>query len=228
MIKPLLVFSNAYDMPQVKEALKEIPCDQLHLDFFKYPLNYEHGQKFFLEHKEYTHYLVQSPDLIPQKDDYLKMIHILQEWDYDVYGPCANVDTKDWKNHIIACNKLPELSYENRRYRWVSESQRQYYLEHTINTIKTKFNGLAFAFIKRELLEQIKFTSLPYPTDERPLWEAKGGYACDLAFMHWMDYLKKEVIVDLRFKWVHNRYGSELLVGKREPKITFIPYDTST
>ena len=211
-------------MPEVLEALKQIPCDQLHINFYPYPKNYQIGQEYFLNHPEYTHYLVQSPDLIPEKQDYLKMLKILKKEDYDVYGPCANVDNGKYKHHIIGCNKLPELPYEKRRYRWIAESQRQYFLNAGINILSVKFNGLAFCFIKREYIEKIKFTTLPYETDDRPIWETRGGYACDLAFMHWMNFLNKKVILDLRFKWVHNRYGLPLQVGKKKPLITFIPY----
>ena len=208
-------------MQEVKDGLSKLPCDQLHIEFYKYPQSHLIGQSFFLAHKEYTHYLIASTDVIPEFKDWKYLTQELIQNDYDVYGPCQNVDNVKWKNHIIGCNKLPKLEFGSRLYNWISESQRQWYLSHNIIKIPVKFNGLAFSFIRRNLIEIILFGKTPYKTKAKPSWEMSGGWACDLAFMHYCDYLDYEVILDLKVKWQHNRFGSPNLVGKRTPNVKY-------
>ena len=106
----------------------------------------------------------------------------------------------------------------------MDESNRLYFLEHDVKILKVKFNALAFCFIKRNILEKYSFTTLPFQTDEKPIWERKTGYACDLAFAHYCDFFKIDIMVDLRIKANHLRFPGPLLVGKKPPKITFIRY----
>ena len=216
--KPLIVFSNPYDCEPVLKALEDIPYDQLHLNYMPYPKNYFEGRKFFLENQQYTHYFVQSPDLIPVKEDFEKMCEYVKKNNPPVYCGCCNVDKKKHKDHIAACYRLPMLEYENRVYRWLAESQRQQILEN-FERLPVKFNGLTSTFIRRDIVEKIPFTKLPYPTDERPIWESRGGYAADLAFAHYCDYMDIPILMDFRFKWEHLRYWGELQVGKKTPTI---------
>jgi len=222
IVNPLVVFGNAYDCEPAVKAFNDLPCDKLQLDYIKYPDNYLEAQVFFLEHKEYTHFVYLAPDLVVSKTQFDELKKQVEINDFDVYGPVCNVDKGKYSDKLACCIKLPKLPYEFRRYRWMAESQRQWFLSNGIQRHVVKFNALAFCFIKREILEEYNFTTLPYETDERPIWETSGGYACDLAFCHYCDFMKINVLVDLRIKCDHLRYAGKVQVGKKPPKITFI------
>lgn len=46
-IKPLLVYLQAGDYPEVLEPLKDIPCDKLILKYMAYPWPHDLAREFF-------------------------------------------------------------------------------------------------------------------------------------------------------------------------------------
>jgi len=220
--KPLVCFGNAYDCPQTIDSFNKLPCDKLRLDYIKYPNNFIEAQKFFLEHKDYTHFVYLNPDIVITVSQFEELIKMVEAYDYDVYGPVCNVDQGKYKDKLACCNKLPSIEYQLRNYRWVQEEARQYFLNAGMKSHTVKFNGLVFCFIKREILEKYKFSTLPFETDEKPIWENRGGWACDLAFAHYCDFEHIPIIVDLRIKLNHLRYPGKLQIGLKKPLITFI------
>ena len=221
---PLVCFGNAYDCKESIKSFENLPCDKLRMDYVEYPKNFLQAQKFFLEHKEYTHFIYLAPDLVITKTQFNELKKEVEVFDYDVFGPVCNVDKGKYETKLACCNKLPSIKYEYRNYRWVQEEVRQYFLNTGIKHHKVKFNGLTFCFIKREILENYSFSTLPFETDEKPIWENRGGWACDLAFCHYCDYTHIPIIVHLQIKLIHLRFPGPLLVGVKKPLITFIPY----
>lgn len=220
---PLIAFANAYDCKPAIEALDKIPCDQIRINYFPYPDNYFEVEKFFESHKEYTHLLYLAPDVVLDEMSFDCMVEELKKNDYDVYGPVCNVDTGKYENRLACCTNLPTLEYSSRRYNWLSEALRQHLLGYDKKIIQVKFNA-GLHWVKREIKDKIKYTTIPKETDERPIWETKGGYACDLAFSHWLDHLGIKIMVDMRYKLKHLRYAAPLQVGKKEPNVEFFKY----
>ena len=72
----------------------------------------------------------------------------------------------------------------------------------------------------------MKYTlpTLPFETNQKPIWEERGGWACDLAFCHYCDFMNIPIIVNLQVKLNHLRYADKLQVGIKKPLITFIPF----
>jgi hypothetical protein len=222
-MKILVTFSNVYDCEPAIEAVKKLPCDVLFLDYFPYPENYLEIEKFLKNEIGYTHLLYVAPDLVIPLEVFKSMVEYMEINDPLVYGCCLNVDNKENIDSLAACLKLPEIEYNKRRYRWIKENHRLIMLQ-SINVIPVKFNG-GFHFIKREIKDKILYTTLPFITKELPIWETRGGYACDLALSHWLDFLDIPILLDLRYKIQHLRFHGDLLVGKKEPKITFYKYN---
>jgi len=226
--KPLVCFGNAYDCEPVIKAFNKLSCDKLRLDYVEYPKNFLEAQKFFLEHSEYTHFVYLAPDLVITPNQFNELIKMVEAYDYDVYGPVCNMDEGKYKDKLGCCLKLPDIEFNTRNYRWIQEEARQYFLNEGLKTLSLKFNGLCFCFIKRQILENYTFSTLPYQTDEKPIWETRGGYACDLAFCHYCDFENIPILVDLRIKLLHLRYFDKLQVGLKTPKMTFIPHNKYT
>lgn len=221
---PLVCFGNAYDCKQTIDSFNKLPCDKLRVDYVEYPYNFLEAQKYFLEHKGYTHFVYLNPDIVITVTQFNELVKMIEVYDYDVYGPVCNVDKRKYKDKLACCIKLPSIKFQFRVYRWIQEEARQYFLNDGIKTHTVKFNGLAFCFIKREILEKYKFGTLPFQTDEKPIWEERGGWACDLAFAHYCDFEHIQIIVDLRIKLNHLRFPGKLQVGIKKPLITFIAF----
>jgi len=225
LIKPLLCFGNAYDCKAAIDSFNKIPCDKLRLDYVEYPNNFLEAQKYLLEHKEYTHFIYQAPDLVISVNQFNELVKTVEANNYPVYGPVCNMDNGKYKDKLACCLKLPDIKFNLRNYRWVQEEARQYFLNEGINILDVKFNGLTFCFIKRSILEKYQFSTLPYTTHEKAIWENRGGWACDLAFCHYCDFENISILVDLRIKLIHLRYADKSHVGIKKPKITFIRYN---
>lgn len=151
------------------------------------------------------------------------MVEELQKFNYPIYGPCCNVDKQKYKDSLACCLQLPTLEYGTRNYRWLKDSQRKDAVRRGFTVIDVKFNA-NLAFVRRDIKERIEYMSVPYKTDERPIHEVKGGYACDLAFCHMLDSIDITPKVDLRYKVEHLRYAGELMVGKKEKNLKLYKY----
>lgn len=224
---PLIVFANAYDCYPAIAALKEIPCDQLHVNYYPYPENYIEAETFFESHKEYTHLFYVAPDIVLNLQIWEYMKNYIIENNPGVYGCYCHVDTKKNKDSLACCLTLPSIAYATRNYRWLKESQRKHLIEKGLTVLKVKFNA-NLAFVRRDIKNKIKYMSLPYDTDERPIHESRGGYACDLAFCHCLDKMGIDPLVDLRFKAIHLRYAGKLQVGIKPKNTEFFKYDSKT
>ena len=221
IVNPLIVFANAYDCYPSIDALRRLEkYDQLWINYVKYPINYQITERFFEENPQYTHIFYVAPDIVLDDYKFECLIKYVEQHDPPVYGGCCNVDKGKYENSLACCLKLPELDYINRRYRWVAESHRKFFLNNGTSVIKVKFNA-NFAFVRRDVKDKIKYMALPYKTDERPIHEQRGGFACDLAFCHFADSLGIDILVDLRYKFEHLRYAGKLQVGVKPPLIQF-------
>ena len=74
------------------------------------------------------------------------------------------------------------------------------------------------------ILMKYTFSTLPFETTEKPIWEARGGWACDLAFCHYCDYTNIEILVNLKIKLNHLRFWGKLQIGLKPPKMEFIKW----
>ena len=135
---PLVCFGNAYDCEPAMTEFDRLPCDKLQLDYIKYPFNYLEAQKFFLEHKEYTHFIYLAPDLVVTPTQFNDLKKQVEDNDFNVYGPVCNVDKQKYSDKIACCLKLPKIPFGLRSYRFVAESHRKYFLEHNVNLLKVK------------------------------------------------------------------------------------------
>lgn len=218
-----MVFANAYDCYPAIDGLKQIPADQLHVNYYPYPENYKVIEEFFESHKEYTHILYVAPDVVLERHGWDCLVKYIKDNDPLVYGPCCNVDTAEYEDCLACCLVLPTLEYETRKYKWLKESQRKDAISRGHDIIEVKFNA-NLAFIRRDIKDSIKYMSIPYETDERPINESRGGYACDLAFCHSLASRDISPLVDLRIKLKHLRYCGELQVGKKPKNLQFFKY----
>jgi hypothetical protein len=227
-INPLIAYWHSVDLPQVTEPLKSIPCDQVHISYFPYPYPHRIAENFFHAHKEYTHLLLIPNDLIVTKDHYNMMLEFVSKYDLAVGAGVCNVDTAKYENHLNVCLRLPEISYQTRRYRWLAESQRLDLLRRGIDFLQVEFAGFPFMWVRRDVLEKTRINWLESQTNESPIWESNGGYSNDLAFCHNLKKHDIPIVVNLRCKMLHLRYAGEQQIGKKAPKVKYFKYDSTT
>lgn len=221
-INPLICYWRPKDLPKVLENLNNIECDKLYCNYMPYPSNYIESRKFFLEHPEYTHYVALPNDLVVTKEIFEKLCNTLEKFDFPVLSGCCNVDMVGNKDKVNICFNLPEIPYDRRIYRWMAESQRKHLISKGSEIIELGFAGFPCMFIRRDILEKIPFATLPFKVDERPIWEARGGFGGDLAFCTSLKYYGISNRVDLTCLMEHLRFEGKMLVGIKKPEVVFI------
>ena len=215
-IKPLIAYWRPKDIPEVLQALQEIPCDKIYCNYMPYPYNYTISRDFFLSNPEYTHYVALPNDLIPTKEIFRELIDHIKQQDYPIISGVCNVDTKKYKDKINITANLPMLNYNDRRYYWISKNR------YPNRLVKVPWAGFPFMFIRRDIVEKIPFAKVPFETHERPVWEEKGGFGGDLAFAWSCHYYKIPIMVDTSLMMRHLRFHGENLVGKKPPSIEVV------
>ena len=222
LIKPLLVYWRPKDIQQVLDGLKEIPCDQLFLNYMPYPYIYQITTAFFLSNPKYTHLICSPNDLVPKREVYDKLVKHIEEKNYPVISGVCNWDTGKYKDYWNVTVDLPPLIYVGRMYHKLSKNR------YPNTLLKVPWAGFPFMFIRRDIIEKVPFppTCLK-ETDERPVWEKKGGFGGDICWAHNLDYYKIPQYVDTGCSMIHLRFHGEMLVGVKPPSIEFFKYDAS-
>lgn len=221
--KPLLAHWHAVDLEQVTDSLKTIPCDQLHISYFKYPYPHIIAEDFFHAHKEYTHLILLPNDLVFTKDNYESMLKTIETNDYDVFCGVCNVDIGKYRDKLNITSNLPVIGpYYQRRYFWISKNK------YPNIILKVPFAGFPAMWVKRQVLEQtrINWLSPQLKGKNHAIWENQGGYSNDLAFCHNLNQLGIPIYCDTSVNMVHLRYQGVSQIGKKPPKVKFIPYYT--
>lgn len=220
-INPLLVYWHAVDLPQVTDGLKTIPCDQLHVSYFKYPYPHIIAEDFFKAHKEYTHLILVPNDLICTKEHYDMLLKYIKEFDYEVLCGVCNVDTEKYKDKLNITSELPVIGpYYSRRYYWISKNK------YPSMILKVPFAGFPMMWVRRDVLDKtrINWLSPQLKGNNKAIWEQTGGYSNDLAFCHNLKHLGIPIHCYTGCNMLHLRYQGHSQIGKKPPIVKLIKY----
>jgi len=212
-IKPLLVYLQAADYPEILKELKKIPCDKLILKYMPYPHPHNIARDFFIEHKEYTHLIIHPQDLIVTKQHYENLVADLKEFDFPVLGGVCNVDINRNRKFLWNfCMELPAWDIDKRYYNWCPMGE-------GLDILRVKFQGFAFCFIRRDVIER---KTIEGDFIFRGANHLNGHPAPDLTFCTMCNNLKIPVHVDTRVRMFHLARHMDLLVNKRNVEIVYI------
>jgi len=212
-IKPLLVYLQAGDYPEVLEPLKEIPCDKLILKYMAYPWPHDLAREFFLQHEEYTHLIIHPQDLVVTKEDYFKLYNDIRKYNFPVLSGVCNVSNHGkFKALWSISKKLPSLIHNKRYYEFMPMGE-------GLGIIDVKFQGFIFCFIKRNVIER---TTINGDYIFRGAIHINGGAAPDLTFCHNCDEIGVKIYVDTNVRMKHLATHKDILVFKKDFEILFI------
>lgn len=205
------------DMPEIYEALKGTGYDRLYSKYFTEEIAYNLGRDFFLEHKEYTHFVICPDDLLVEKKHIDALVKNLENNDYLVHAGVCNVDTDKNKDKLCIAENLPhpikmvKASSDGtgptknllgwRCYMWVSSDHD--FGERPIRPFY--FSGFAAQFIDRQIMEALKFED-DSKVNHTP--HVTGG-SLDVIFSNKMYKLNISQMIDTRVRMKHIRSGEE-------------------
>ena len=212
MIKPLLAYLQAKDIPEVLNELQYIPCDKLYVKYYAYPNPHRIIREYFLSHPEYTHLCIVPPDLIVTEKNYWDMYQNVVDYPFiSVISGVCNVDLMDEKDYWACTKVLPGLQ-EPRVYDWYHKDCG---LKGHIFTVP--HSGFVFPWISRHVIERLTLNGERPGYDGTFLDGSKDGFASDLLFSHslWNNHVPQYVDSNVEMK--HLRYEGEMMVGVKDP-----------
>ena len=205
------------EYPDILKALKEIPCDKLILEYYPYPHPHNIARDFFLSHKEYTHLIIQPPDLLVTKEQYFDLLVDTQEFNYPVLSGVCNVDREGTDYFYLwnICKTCPDRNYLKRRYDYFPKCK------NSLGIVEVGFMGMSFPFIRRDIIERI---TIEGDFIFRGSIHRNNGIAPDLLFCNNCKDAGIKIMCDTDVRMLHYANHIPSLVGKLECKQSFIRY----
>lgn len=197
-INPLLCIPSPRNIKVVKECFDLLPYDKLWMkENFDEVQAYTVLRNYFLQHKEYTHFVILPDDLLVPISTFDKLISDLKKKDYAVLSGicnfnCETIGTKDRPgsydrqlavdaNHIKGTEHLLEREVPHPDH-YVKAGQFK-------GIKRVSFSGFAVAFIRRDVIEKIGFDT--------------KGRGLDSAFSHKLLLEKIDQYVDFDAESLH-------------------------
>ena len=159
-MKAVLICFNSKGLRKViLEFNKIYLIDTVLFSYFKYPLVIGIAKAWLNYHKEYTHVLIASGDLVVKEKNIVRMIEISK--DYAVISGVSNVEYNDFRFFNV-CEEIPIKNIDYREYKWIKKENR--------GIIKIKHSGFSLICIRRDIILKDGF------------WESEPQISMDLNF----------------------------------------------
>lgn len=207
------------NIPEVDNCNPDLPCDVLLVKYyFEYPA-YKVLRDFFLEHKEYTHLVLATDDIIVRPDHVIQLINDLLEKDYPILCGMMNVDQYEYQLPEGNLNISFEIALKEkklRHYNWI----RRFEIP-TDDIFQVKFNGFALMAIKREIIEKYVFAC---DGVFKPDGKTESGASVDLVFCWYCHENNIPIFVDKRIDMKHLRTEGKIRCGEMKKAVEWTQY----
>lgn len=185
---------------------EKLPCDKILPTFTTEWTAYQQMRNYFMDHKEYTHLVLATDDIVvlPKHIDMLQ--DGLELYDYPVLSGMMNVDEPE-PDMLNLTWELPIKDRANRKYDWLMRDdlpKERYF--------KVAFSGFPLMAIRRDLIDQYTFMA------DR-VFEGKGpsrGASLDLVFCYWCQQNNVPIWVDREIEMRHYNRMSRLRLMKAD------------
>jgi hypothetical protein len=227
MINPLIVTMSVRDFPIFEYWRNQIRlCDRLEIKNFIHEEAHEISRKYFLDNKQYTHYIMLAEDVIARPDDVKLLLEDIEKYDYPVVCGYCNIN---FRNDWVCLTKIDILKKPI-----VNANDYEFYTTHDILRRKENnyfdyitFQGNALTSLRRDVIEKIEFKPDRMAINKHIMPNGKKlGTMFDLALCKQLARLNIPIAVDLRILLMH--FGNTVnfidLKGK-ERTVTLIKPD---
>jgi hypothetical protein len=169
-MKPLIFVPSPRDLPEFNEATAKLKYDKIWLKYYNEDDAYRLGSFWFLQHPEYTHFIILPDDLIVTPDDIEQLMKDTEEHDV-ISGWCRNTirlnrywkgekEKEDDADSCISIECLPPNPpfrgiYE--QFHFMSIKDIESYKKQGITITFVKYAGFPPTVIARKVIEKVKF-----------------------------------------------------------------------
>lgn len=200
-------------IPAVEENNPLLPCDRLIVKYYlEYPA-YKIMRDYFLDHKEYTHLVLATDDIVVLPEHIEQLQKDLKKEDYPILSGIINVDLDDEK-YINVCLDMPSKQRSGRKYKWMTRN-----ILPEWDIFQVDFSGFPLMAIRRDVVEQTEFKcdriyqGLP----------ANRGASVDLVFCWECKENRIPIHVDQMIDMVHLRTKGGIMLGDKTKEVLFWP-----
>ena len=226
-INPLMVVMSPRDFKITWYWLDKIDfLDKLIIKYYLHHIAHEIARDFFLKHREYTHFLIVTDDVIVTPSHVIQLIKDYLQYKYPIISCYCNWEwSNDWCN-ITDKDMRKTLVFSPYQYNFyrikemlglVDQGKIEFPLKRVF------FVGLPCTLIERWVVEKIGFRPYKYIFDSSLGVQARRGIMFDLQFCIDCANNNIPIYVDLRCLLVHmgntRRYIN--LKGKK-PRVDFV------
>lgn len=226
MIKALFAVFSARDIKEPMRIFEEIKCvDKAMFKYRDVHKNLEFIEKFFVEHKEYTHLILNSDDAMPTDEQIAMIIADVEKYDFPVIAGCCCED-KLHGDMRLNVTFLPITKVtETQDWRELDYKQLPQEFANRNMLMRVWFQGNSVMCIRRDVVEKVHLTYLDTLVKKYPY--QPWFYGGDLAWAYVFSKIGIPQYVDFRCYMEHSRLdqrygeGKVFKKGQKEPIDTF-------
>jgi len=201
------------DIINVETWNDKMPCDVYIVRFLPEYRAYKEMRRYFLEHKEYTHMVLATDDIVVHPEHLTKLQTDLEEYDFPVLSGMMNVDQDDVKT-VNLSYRIASKKRSFRTYYWIHRKDLP-----KKDIIQVEFSGFPLMAITREIVER-------FPFDADRIFEGKAsenGASLDLVFCWKCKEADVPIYADQRINMKHLRASGSMRVHAKPPKMDLLP-----
>ncbi len=223
-MKPLIFLPSPRDIPEFLDCASKLKYDKYWLKYYTPEvLAYREAHAFFMEHKEYTHFVILPDDLIVSPSDLETLLNYFRKVpNLKIVSGFCNIDTTAQKDLANICIEPVSHIHEGRQYYWLSFDQLADYSKKNKNKyglVKVFFSGFPLMVVTRDVIEKITFRNdLGDGTDPH-------GCCLDVTFCWDVHQLGYEIFIDPDMRLNHLKVADGVYAYKglhiNPPKIVF-------
>ena len=186
-----------------------LPCDKLIIRFVSEFKAYKKAREFFIEHKEYTHLVIATDDIVVHPKHIERLQMKLENSDYPVYSGMMNVEQTDVENRNI-CYKIGMKERALRKYEWIRKS------DITEKYLTVEFAGFGLTAIRRDIVEGYPIFAADKVFQGFP---PHRGASLDFVFCWYCKDKGIPIIADTTIDMKHLRKSGTHRVGSKHPVV---------
>jgi len=222
-VNPLIVTLSARDYNTCAYWREQIDfCDRLLIKNYWMMEGHPIGRKYFLEHPEYTHYIVIAEDVICPPDMVKLLIDDIYDHDFPVVAGVLNVDFTSI-SASISFRDMRKIVVRSRQVYKHPNFKDLLLGKHGFPFVNVTFQGEAIASYRRDIVKKLSFKPYSYISDKvRRIY-----FGCTKPFGHMFDLQKGlelldmgiPCVVDLRIMVMHFAFGASVLNFAHKPRV---------
>lgn len=183
----------------------KLPCDKIIPRYTIEHKAYSQMRLYFLSHKQYTHLVLATDDIVVRPDHIDRLVDTLEEHDYPVLSGLMNVEQND-VNNVNVSKTIPIKDRKHRQYEWMNRKE----LEEQPTLFQVEFSGFPLMAIRRDVVSKIMF-------DADRVFEGKAphrGASLDTVFCWYCKERDIPIVVDKRIDMKHLRKSGTMRTSK--------------